>query len=259
MPVAVGLGPHLIVFAAAAAATVTGYGFVVLSAPLLVLVMPPPEVVPLTLGLGLVLITALLARPDVWNAIDAGQALRLSAAGVLGIPIGAALLDLLPEDMLRVVLGASVAVSALGHLIARRSGPPPRPAGDGSGGEFVGHRASVYAAGLVAGIFSGCVGLNGPPVALFLALRGMEKDRLRATSAAAVWLLSAATLAFLAVSSRIPAGLAPGAFTLAPSLAAGWMAGSLVFQTIPIPWFPQISLVFAASIGVITALVGLHR
>jgi uncharacterized protein len=255
VPVAVGLGPHLIVFAAATLATVTGYGFVVLSAPLLVFVMPPAEVVPLALGLGLVLVTALLARPSVGRSVDVGQALRLSAAGVLGIPIGAALLDVLAQDTLRVVLGAAVALSALGHLIARRRGRDLAPPGARS----MTGRAGIYAAGFVAGILSGCVGLNGPPVALFLAWRGADKERLRATSAAAVWLLSAITLAFLTVSSRMPADLAPGAFVLAPALAVGWMAGSLIFQTIPPPWFSQLSLVFAATVGVITALVGLHR
>lgn len=250
MLLAPGFIPHVIVFLAATATTVTGYGFVVLSAPLLALVMPPPQVVPLTLGLGLLLVTALLMNPAVWRAIDVKLAFQLSGAGLIGIPFGAALLDVLSQDTLRVVLGGAVALSALGPTMARR---------DGRFGRVSHGRATVYVTGLIAGLLSGCVGLNGPPVALLLAWRGAEKERLRATPAAVVWLLSTTTLLFLAASGRVPDGLAFDAIAFVPALVIGWLAGSLVFQTVPVPWFPQLSLVFAAVAGLTTAAVGLHR
>jgi hypothetical protein len=39
----------------------------------------------------------------------------------------------------------------------------------------------------------------------------------------------------------------------------GWLAGSAVFQTIPVPLFSQLSLAFAATVGLVTTLVGLRR
>ncbi len=241
-------GAHLVVFVAAATATVTGYGFVVLSAPLLALLFPAPHVVPLTLALGWVLITAVLARPAAFRAIVMADALPLAATGLAGIPLGVALLDLLPQHTLRVVLGGAVAASALVPLLSRRLplSLAPKP------------RLARYGAGFTAGVLSGCVGLNGPPVALYLALVGAPKEQSRATAAAVVWLLSTATLAYYAATAHLPLDVTPWALALLPALALGWIAGSLLFRAISVARFKQVSLTCAALAGVVTALAGLR-
>jgi uncharacterized membrane protein YfcA len=261
MPLAASLAPHVVVFLAAAAATVTGYGFVVLSAPVLVLLLPSPLVVPLTLGLGWVLVTAVLIRPDVRRAIDPRRLARLALPGIVGVPFGAALLDVLSQHTLRITLGLAVAASAVLPLLVGRVAEPPQPSA-GAAEQRADRRRSggiaVYAAGLAAGVLSGCVGLNGPPVALYLAWRGTAKDETRATSAAAVWLLSSVTLVFFAASARLPDGMAMRAAALGPALLIGWGVGSALFHRIPVPRFRQVSIGFAAAAGLVTALAGLR-
>jgi uncharacterized membrane protein YfcA len=244
----VGFAPHVVVFVSAIAATLTGYGFVVLSAPLLALMFPAAQVVPLTLALGWVLTSAVLARPAGYRSVVLAEAVPLAAAGLVGVPLGAVLLDVLSQHTLRVVLGVGVAASALMPLLSPRLPVPfaPRP------------RLARYAAGFASGVLSGCVGLNGPPVALYLALRGAPKDQARATAAAVVWLLSTATLAYYAATAHLPPGVTPWTLALLPALALGWIAGSFLFRAISVTRFKQVSLTYAAVAGVVTALAGLR-
>jgi hypothetical protein len=259
------------------AATLTGYGFVVLSAPLLALLFPAPQVVPLTLALGWVLISAVLVRPAAYRAIDLAEAGPFAVAGLVGIPLGAALLDVVSQHTLRVLLGGIVVISAVAPLLSRRlTGRQPLAAsrcGRPPGGAIVlrsGWVASQeaqrrrpaqlarYAAGLASGVLSGCVGLNGPPVALYLALRGTSKEQARATSAAVVWLLSTATLVYYAATAHLPAGVTPWALVLMPALALGWAAGSRLFRAISTQRFTQVSLTCAALAGVAAVLTALR-
>jgi uncharacterized membrane protein YfcA len=184
------------------------------------------------------------------------------------VPLGAALLDVLSQQTLQVVLGLGVAASALVPIVVGRAGSGAVDT-EAAEWETVGfgrhgsarqrHAAGVYVAGLTAGVLSGCVGLNGPPVALYLAWRRVRKDEARASSAAAVWLLSTITLVFFAVSSRLPIGTIGQGVTLAPAMVAGGMAGSALFRAIPLLRFRQVSISFAAAAGVVTMLAGVLR
>jgi len=198
---------------------------------------------------------------------------RLAVAGVVGVPLGAAPLDVLSQQTLRVALGLGVVATALLHVLARRTARRTERrradsvgCGDNtqraSSGVQSGPHPAAYAvilAGLAAGVLSGCVGLNGPPVALYLAWRQTAKDEARAMSAAAVWPLSTVTLFLFETSTRLPAGTARSAIALAPALAIGWLAGSRLFQSIPLPRFQQLSVTFAAAAGIVTMLVGRRR
>ena len=236
---------QFIVGAAALAATVTGYGFVVLSAPLLALLMPPRGVVPLTLALGWLLVTGLLIRPGVRRSVDRGPACRLTAAGVLGVPMGTWLLAAVDPAALRIALGLISAAFALAAL-AGLSVPSRRP-------------RSVYLVGFVSGVLSGSVGLSGPPLAMYLAASGASKATFRATAAAVVWVLSAITLAQLMLVGQLSPGLPGSVLSLLPALVVGGLLGMRLFPFIPLRRFRQAALGLAATAGVVTAIAGLLR
>ena len=267
------LAPQLIVLASAVAATVTGYGFVLLASPLLLMLLLPAEAVPLSIGLGWIVITILLSRRSVWRSIEWQHVLRLAAGGMLGIPVGTALLLSLDPRLLRVLLGLLIALLALANLtsLARASfevlevPDGVRDGGTGApftrdGGRFgMGGAASTWrtlASGFFAGILSGCAGLGGSLIVLYLSRRGMDKHRLRATSAATIWCTSSVTLVVFAVSGQVPATIGVTLLTLVPALLAGMLAGSRVFHALPERSFRLLSLSFAAAAGLITAGIG---
>jgi uncharacterized membrane protein YfcA len=110
--------------------------------------------------------------------------------------------------------------------------------------------------GFCSGILSGCSGLSGPSVVLYLSHHDLDKHQLRATSAATIWLLASMTLMVLLATGRFPADLGQTSLHLVPSLAAGMVAGGLVFRAIPDRRFRQVTLGFAAAAGAFTALAG---
>lgn len=267
-----GVVPHLIVFGASLTATVTGYGFVLLASPLLLLLLAPAAAVPLSISLGWVVITLLLLRPKVWRAAERRYVLRLAAAGVLGIPVGTSLLLSLNAQVLRVLLG--VVITALAAISLARtlptSGQWPMLALASIGGGRQGGRGrmaavrfrappwlGVLSAGFCGGILSGSAGLGGSLLVLYLSQLGLDKHRLRATSAATIWCTSSVTLAIFIGSGRFPTTLGWAAVGLVPALLTGMVAGNLLFGVLPDRRFRQLSLAFAAAAGVITAWAGL--
>ncbi|MGI8913853.1 MAG: sulfite exporter TauE/SafE family protein [Chloroflexota bacterium] len=236
---------QLIVAVAALAAMATGYGFVVLSAPLLALMLPPHKVVPLTVALGWVLVTVLLARPSVWNAVDRPLTARITVTGALGIPVGVLLLHVMDPATLRIVLGVVCAALALAGL-ARLTLPVQRP-------------LTVYVTGFVCGMLSGSVGLAGPPVVLYLTSSRASKATFRGTAAAVNWLLASITLIQLALFRQLPPDLGGHVLSFLPALAIGGVLGVAVFPIFSSQRFRQMALGLAAVSGVVAAATATLR
>ena len=234
---------QVVVALAALVGTATGYGFVVLSGPPLALLLPPHDVVPLTVALGWVLVTALLATPAIRGAIDRAIVLRICIPGALGIPVGVWLLRTMDPATLRIVLGLVSAALALAGL-ASVTLP-------------VKHPLTVYATGFVCGVLSGSVGLAGPPLVLYLTAAGTAKATFRGTAAAVNWLLASLTLAQLAFARQIPTRLAGTTLLLLPALAVGGALGLIIFPLLTARRFRQVALLLAAVSGLLAATASL--
>jgi len=267
------LAPQVIVLASAVAATVTGYGFVLLASPMLLMLLLPAEAIPLSIGLGWIVITILLSRRSVRRSIEWQHVIRLAAGGMLGIPVGTALLLSLDPRLLRVLLGLLIALLVLANLtslgrvsskkleapVGARDGATEVPSVRASGQSAMEGAASTWrtlSSGFFAGILSGCAGLGGSLIVLYLSRRGMDKHQLRATSAATIWCTSSVTLVVFAVSGQVPATIGFTLLTLVPALLVGMLAGSRVFHSLPERSFRLLSLSFAAAAGLITAGIG---
>ncbi len=180
----------------AALQATAGFGFALLAAPILVHVLGATEAVGL-LGVLSVLVNALTLRGG--RRRDAAgptvltlELLRLAgpvAAGLLG---GALLLGTVPDAALQGVL-AVVVLAALvlqGHPDAAT---PPRG-------------AWRLAAGLGAGVMTTTIGVNGPPMVLWLRARGATPAQLRATLAVAFLVAGLATVAVLTALGDLELG-----------------------------------------------------
>lgn len=130
----------------------SGFGSAMVLAPALAAIYPVTVAVPLIILLEVALSFQLLpaaVRQIVWREIGI-----LSAAALPGLLIGAWLLELVPEDALRLAISATILVF-LALLLAnvRRRGPAT-PLG-------------LITTGGLSGVANGASGVGGPPVVLY--------------------------------------------------------------------------------------------
>ncbi len=160
------LSAALILFLAALVHGLAGFAFALLAVPLLSFLWPLLEIVPLMALLGLVLNGLLLLslrRHFQWKRI-----LSLLIGAALGVPSGALFLAKAPEEALRLLLGLTLVIYGLWGLLN------PRP-----------HLVLSDLWGLLFGFLAGALGaaLNtpGPPVVIYVTLKGWKKEEVKST------------------------------------------------------------------------------
>jgi hypothetical protein len=156
----------LVLFVATLIRSAFGFGEALVSVPLLALVMPIEVAAP-TAVLVSITIALIIVIQD-WRRVHASSAMWLVISTMAGIPLGLFLLKALPEPAVEAILGAVVAAFSLHALLSRRSY------------ELHNDRwAGVF--GFTAGILGGAYGMNGPPLAIYGALRRWSPEHFRAT------------------------------------------------------------------------------
>lgn len=145
-----------------------GFGEALVAVPLLALRIPVAVAAPLAVSLSLVIAAAIVVQD--WRHVDVRSASWLVGASLFGIPLGLLLLTRVDDGLVRLALGLVIAGFATYSLTARAR---LRLATD--------HRGWMLVAGFVSGILGGAYGMNGPPLAVYGALRGWSPQRFRAT------------------------------------------------------------------------------
>jgi len=164
-------------FAGAVVQSATGLGFALVAGPVAFAVLGPEAAVVLLAALALVVNALVLAErgPVAWPLLR-----PVLWAAPFGAVAGTLLLRALPASALQAALGVGVLAAVALH--ARR-----RPV-----------RAPAAAMGVLSGALTTSIGVNGPPLALWLAARGVAPAALRTTLAAAFTALALVGLAALA-------------------------------------------------------------
>lgn len=164
--------PHALIcivgiFVAGSVSGATGLALPLIAGPLFLLTYSPVEAVALTALCsitGQLFSIALLRR-----AIAFEFRVRLLAPGLLGAPLGAALLTRLAPSMVHYSLGALIVLGGVWGLF-QPTARNPRPAGI----------ASEVLVGLTGGLTAGLVGASAVVPALWCAWRGLSKGQQRA-------------------------------------------------------------------------------
>ena len=156
-----------IIFVAALVRSALGFGDAVIAMPLLAMVVGLKTATPLVAFMGPTISLLILARS--WKGGDMKAAARLIAASLLGIPLGIYGLARLPEEPLKIALGALILLYGVFGLA--------RP-----GTRIRNEKAWLpWLVGWTAGVLGGAYNTNGPPVVAYGMLRGWPPDRFRAT------------------------------------------------------------------------------
>lgn len=202
-----------------------GFGDALLAMPLMGMVMSLKIASPVVAFAGFVisLVILLLDR----KAVDFKSTWRLIIATIAGVPFGLWLLNYVPEQIVKLVLGLTLIAYGVSSLLA-----PKYP--------YLRHERYAFPFGFVAGILAGAYNTNGPPIAMYGILRRWSPEYFRATMQCYFF--------FSGIATIIGHGLAglwtPLVWNLAlwamPGVGLGIYLGGKANRLIPQPMFSQI-------------------
>ncbi len=236
----------LVAVTALLAATVqatAGLGFALVLTPVLFLDMSPAGAIVTATLLGILLnLLVLFAEPrrpaPAWSEV-----LPVLAAAIPGAACGLVLLASLPRSVLQVVVGA--VVIAAGLLRART---PVRRREGGA--------RSRLALGYTVGALSTATGITGPPLAIWLAGRGLSPTQVRdslSTAFLGIGVITALTVIPLLGHARMGAATLGAA---AGGVLAGHAIGSRLFARLPVARYERLLLLIIFAAGATSIIAG---
>ena len=158
----------IVIFVATLIRSVFGFGEALVAVPLLALRLPVKIAAPLAV---LVSVTvALIIVLQDWHHVEFRSAGWLLGASVFGIPLGVLLLARGNHRVLTAGLGVIIMAFAL-HALMRRQ----------VHALAAGNLPWLLGCGFCAGVLGGAFGMNGPPLAIYGAMRRWSAQRFRAT------------------------------------------------------------------------------
>ncbi|MFZ0884459.1 MAG: sulfite exporter TauE/SafE family protein [Candidatus Acidiferrales bacterium] len=157
-----------VVFVATLIRSALGFGEGLIAVPLLALSIPIAIAAPVVVLLSIT-IAAVVVGQD-WRNIHVRSAGWLLAPTFFGIPLGIALLTSVHQNFVKGVL-ALVILAFSGYFLVVTK--PPELRSD--------NRAWLLACGFLAGVLGGAYGMNGPPLAMYGAMRRWSPQHFRAT------------------------------------------------------------------------------
>lgn len=158
----------LVVFAATLIRSTFGFGEALVSVPLLALFIPITIATPLASLLS-VTIGGIVIIQD-WRNIHVRSASWLIGATVFGIPLGLLLLTSSHPISIKIILGLIILGFSLYSLVGAKRTILTRDS-----------TPIILLCGFVAGVLGGAYGMNGPPLAIYGALRQWSAQHFRAT------------------------------------------------------------------------------
>jgi uncharacterized protein len=174
------------------------------------------------------------------RGLDARRVLPLVAGGVLGVPLGVALLQRIDPTAFKLAVGVLLVVWCPAMLLARDL---PRVARGG--------RLADAAAGWVGGVMGGLGGLSGPAPTLWATLRGWDRDAQRAAFQAFNLAMHALTMAAYLATGTITGEAARLFVVVAPAALVPALVGARLYRRFSDAAFRRVVLGLLAASGAV--------
>ena len=207
----------------------SGFGFGMIAISIWAWVLAPKLIAPLVVAGSLV--GQLVSLGALRMRVDWPRLLPFLVGGVIGVPFGVALLDIIDVRVFRAVTGAALIFYCGGMLLLANL-----PAIHWGG------RLADGVIGLIGGAMGGLAGLTGPLPTLWCSLRGWDKDTQRAIFQSFNLAMQIITLAGYAWAGQLGgefAGLCP--IVLPAVLLPAW-AGTMLYTRLSDVAFRRIIL-----------------
>lgn len=157
-----------VIFFATLIRSTLGFGEALVAVPLLALRTPVTTAAPLAVLVS-VLVAAVIVVHD-WRKIEVRSASWLVLSAFCGIPLGLLLLTQANDQAVKLILGLIIAAFSIYSLTAKTRLHLKQD-----------HLTWLLGAGLCSGVLGGAYGMNGPPLAVYGALRRWPPQHFRAT------------------------------------------------------------------------------
>lgn len=158
----------LVIFVATLTRSVFGFGEALIAVPLLALRLPVNVAAPLAVLVSITVAAVIIAQD--WHKIHLGSAGWLVVSTLFGIPLGLMLLTSGHHRLVKASLAVIIMAFSAYALIGRK---PPELHSDS--------RGWLLGCGFLAGVLGGAYGMNGPPLAIYGAMRRWSAQHFRAT------------------------------------------------------------------------------
>ena len=145
-----------------------GFGEALVAVPLLAIRIPISTAAPLAVLVSITVAAVIIAQD--WRSVHVRSAGWLVVSTLFGIPIGLVLLTQANQQMVKGALAVIIVAFSAYALIGQR---PPELHSD--------HRIWLLVCGFFAGVLGGAYGMNGPPLAIYGAMRRWTAQHFRAT------------------------------------------------------------------------------
>jgi len=234
----------VLVIVAALLAGVSGFGLGIVAVPLLLLAgFSLPFIVTAVLLISLATRVSVVWR--LRRSINHRRVAVLTVAAVPGLLVGALFLRSVDGDVLRVIVGATIALAAAGLAFAERYPPRSRL------------RGMNAAAGFAGGVLGTSTSLTGVPPALLLTRRGIPTKTFLADLATYFVLTSLIGLCVLVLNRKFSQDGAEAFLWWLPGVVVANLVGTSVALRLPLKTFRSLVLVLAFIAGLATAATAL--
>jgi uncharacterized membrane protein YfcA len=223
----------------------TGFGLSIVTTALLVQVAPPSSVIPVVLLLN-AFVNAFLAY-SVRDRIQIGRIWPLIVGGVAGLPLGTYILVVVDADVLRIAIGCVILLFSIALLKGYRR-------------MLRRERLGAGLVGAASGLIAGSVSIGGPPVVLFFAGQGVEKQTFRANLVAYFLCINLACIPMYYAGGLLTIDVIKAFFALLPALILGGLTGTRLVSKVSERTFRYITLAIvmvAAAIAIVNGIRGL--
>lgn len=235
----------------------TGFGTALSAMPFWLQAVSPPVAAQLGAAGGVA--GQLLTFRAIWHAIDWRGLAPMLVAGLIGVPLGAALLPYVDTHVFKTGIGVVLVAFAATMLFTRSrvpvlrprlsadafvdvllAGPPPKPRGG----------AADIVVGFVGGLMGGLAGMSGVAPTIWASLQGWSKERRRGVFQAFNFTILAAVLIAHAVGGFVSPALVTAVLLALPGTLLGVALGQWLFARLDDRGFDHVVLVLLGCAGI---------
>ena len=158
----------LVILIATVIRSAFGFGEALVAVPLLAIRIPISVAAPLAVLVSITVAVVILVQD--WRSVHLRSAGWLVVATLFGIPLGLMLLTRGNQQLVKGALAVIIMAFSAYAFVGKR---PPELHSD--------NRAWLLVSGFIAGVMGGAYGMNGPPLAIYGAMRRWTAQHFRAT------------------------------------------------------------------------------